>query len=218
MSAKYIYYQAAQTPKFDDIVRTQNANKNLRNGINNSKTTPKPKLSNVTAEYDKPFMGARKALLQKLNEYEVANAGKYDDPEINATIQDMKRQILDFGKFTTQEASTYEFLENAVKNPVDEDGNLVYNIDDMARVPKMITADDVLIANSNLKEGQDYFYLFGDASPMKDENTGEYIIDDEGFLLDENGSRIIGYNQDGSIMETDEFEFRRRRNFANSIE
>ena len=216
MSTKYIYYQAAQTPKFDDIVSSQKANQNLRDGINNSKTTPKPKFSNITAEFDKPFMEARKSLIKQLNDYKLANAANYGDPEVNATIQDMERQIKDFGKFTIQEANTYEFLEDAVKNPTDEFGNIIYNIDDMERVPKVLSQEDVVIANSNLKEGEDFSYLFGDASPMKDANEN-YITDDDGFILDENGSRIIGYNQDGSVMNTDEFEFRRRRSSLENL-
>ena len=212
MSAKYIYYQAAQTPKFDDIVRTQNANKNLRNGINNSKTTPKPKLSNVTAEYDKPFMEVRKNLIQKLNEYELANSNKRNDPEVNANIENMKRQILDFGKFTVQEAQAYEFLSGVLENPNDDEGNLLYDVNSLKKVPKALTVEDITSARSN---SDDIMYLFGGNNPLTDTKTGDYISDEEGYILSEDGQRMIAYDIFGKPVDTDEYEFERRRNFSN---
>lgn len=214
MSTKYIYYQAAQTPKFDDIVSSQKANQNLRDGIDNSKTTPKPKYSNITAEYDKPFMEVRKNLIQKLNEYKLANAANYSDPEVNAIIQNMERQIKDFGNFTVQEAKAYEFLSGVVENPNDEEGNLKYDVNSLKKVPKALTVDDIISARSN---SDDITYLFGSNNPLTNSETGDYISDEEGYILSEDGQKMIAYDIYGKPVDTDEYEFERRRNFSNYI-
>jgi len=216
--SKYIYYQAAETPKFAEIVNKQKANSNLNNGLDNSRKTPKPKLSKITGEFDKPYMNIRKNLLEKLNQYEVEMAGRYDEPEVNATIEDYKRQIIDLGKFSSGEAQAYEFLSTSVQNPYDEKGNLLYDIDSLKKVPKMLTPEDVVSASSNASDGQDYFYLFGEQSPMKDEESGEYILDDDGYLIDEDGKRIVAHNSDGSTVDSDVYEFEKRRQYIDSLD
>lgn len=216
--SKYIYYQAAETPKFAEIVNKQKANSNLNNGLDNSRKTPKPKLSKVTGEFDKPYMNIRKNLLEKLNQYEVDMAGRYDEPEVNATIEDYKRQIIDLGKFSSGEAQAYEFLSTSVQNPYDEKGNLLYDIDSLKKVPKMLTPEDVVSASSNASDGQDYFYLFGEQSPMKDEESGDYILDNDGYLIDEDGKRIVAHNSDGSTVDSDVYEFEKRRQYIDSLD
>ncbi len=216
--SKYIYYQAAETPKFAEIVNKQKANSNLNNGLDNSRKTPKPKLSKVTGEFDKPYMNIRKNLLEKLNQYEVDMAGRYDEPEVNATIEDYKRQIIDLGKFSSGEAQAYEFLSTSVQNPYDDEGNLLYDVDSLKKVPKLLTPEDVFSASSNIETEQDLLYLFGEQSPMKDEESGEYILDDDGYLIDEDGKRIVAHNSDGSTVDSDVYEFEKRRQYIDSLD
>ena len=222
MSAKYIFYKPTDTPSVDDLTKGIQRNKKLSTDLNNARNNakiPKPptvKLSKVADEFDKPYMQIRKSLIEKLNQYELEQAGNYDDPEVNAKIEDMKRQIKDFAKFTIGEAETYSTLVKASKNPKDADGNPEYDVSSLKRMPKRLTQDDVTKAISNAGEGGDISYLFGGASPMKDVN-GNYIFDEDGLLLDEDANKIEGFNQDGSQMTTDEFVFENRRNYSNNL-
>ena len=222
MSAKYIFYKKAKTPTVKELTAGIQRNKKLSTDLNNSRKnakTPKPptvKLSKIAEEFDKPYMLVREKLLKDLNEYELANAGNYDDPTVNARIETMKRQIKDFAKFTTGEAEAYSFLVEASKNPKDKNGNPLYDVSSLKRMPKRLTKDDVTKAISNAGEGGDISYLFGDASPLKFED-GSYVYDDDGFLIDEDANKIEGFNQDGSQMTTDEFVFENRRKYSNYL-
>ena len=222
MSAKYIFYKKAKTPTVKEFTAGIQKNKRLSTDLNKSRNnakTPKPptvKLSKVAEEFDRPYMLVREKLLKDLNEYELANAGNYDDPTVNARIETMKRQIKDFAEFTTGEAETYSFLVEASKNPKDKNNNPIYDVSSLKRMPKRLTKDDVTKAISNAGEGGDISYLFGDASPLKFQD-GQYVFDDDGFLIDDDGNKIEGFNQDGSQMTTDEFVFENRRNYSNYL-
>mgnify|MGYP003131396026 CR=1 FL=1 len=222
MSAKYIFYKKAKTPTVQELTagiqRNKKLSTDLSNARKNAKTpkTPDVRLSKVAEEFDKPYMLVREKLLRDLNDYEVANAGNYDDPTVNAKIETMKRQIKDFAKFTIGEAEAYSFLVEASKNPKDEKGNPKYDVSSLKRMPKRLTQDDVTKAISNAGEGGDISYLFGDASPLK-YGDGRYAFNDNGFLIDEEGNIIEGFNQDGSQMTTDEFVFENRRNYSNYL-
>lgn len=222
MSAKYIFYKPTDTPSVDDLTKGIQRNKKLSTDLNNARNNakiPKPptvKLSKVADEFDKPYMQIRKSLLEKLNQYELEQAGNYDDPEVNAKIEDMKRQIKDFAKFTIGEAETYSTLVKASKNPLDADGNPEYDVSSLKRMPKRLTKNDITVAMSNVEDGGDISYLFGGAIPMKDVN-GNYLFDEDGLLLDEDANKIEGFNQDGSQMTTDEFVFENRRNYSNYL-
>jgi len=222
MSAKYIFYKKAKTPTVKELTAGIQRNKQLSDDLSNARKngkTPKPpnvKLSKVAEEFDKPYMLVREKLIKDLNDFELANAGNYDDPAVNARIETMKRQIKDFAKFTTGEAEAYSFLVEASKNPKDANGNPEYDVSSLKRMPRRLTKDDVTKAISNAGEGGDISYLFGNSSPLKFED-GQYVFDDEGFLIDNDGNKIEGFNQDGSQMTTDEFVFENRRNYSNYL-
>jgi hypothetical protein len=222
MSTKYIFYKPTKTPTVSELTKGIQANKKLSTDLSNARNNaknPKPpnvKLSKIAEEFDRPYMLVREKLIKDLNEYELANAGNYDDPTVNAKIETMKRQIKDFAEFTTGEAEVYSFLVKASKNPLDKDGNPDYDVSSLKRMPKRLTQDDVTKAISNAGEGGDISYLFGGASPLKN-SDGSYVFDEDGLLIDEEGNKIEGFNQDGSKMTTDEFVFENRRNFSNYL-
>ena len=220
MSTKYIFYKPTKTPTVSELTKGIQANKRLSTDLNNSRKNYKqPKVTltktGLAEEFDKPFIEVRKSLIRKLNEYELANAGNYDDPEVNATIEDYKRQIKDFAKFTTGEAGVYETLVKASKNPLDENKNPTYDVSSLKRMPKFLQENDIKSVMSNMDEGDDISYLFGESNPLKEGDN--YVYDEEGFLLDENYNPIKGFNRDGSEMTTDEFVFENRRKFVYTV-
>ena len=102
MSAKYIFYKRAKTPTVNELTAGIQRNKKLSVDLSNARKNgkiPKPptvKLSKVAEEFDKPYMLVREKLIKDLNDFELANAGNYDDPAVNARIETEKANK-DFG-------------------------------------------------------------------------------------------------------------------------